>query len=41
VDRHSGEIQAAEQTKAGISDDAMADVMLVQIEQPIDSLTVG
>ena len=38
VDRHSGEIQAAELTEAGVSDDAMAEAMLIQIEQPIDSL---
>jgi len=38
IDRKSGEIQAAELTAAGISDDAMAETMLTQIEQPIDSL---
>jgi Transposase DDE domain len=38
VDRHSGEIQAAELTEAGVSDDAMAEMMLAQIERPIDSL---
>lgn len=38
VDRQSGEIQSAELNEAGISDDAMAEVMLVQIRQPIDSL---
>jgi len=39
LDRHSGEIQAAELTEAGVSDDAMAEPMLMQIEQPIDSLS--
>ena len=38
LDRHSGEIQAAELTEAGVSDDAMVEAMLRQIEQPIDSL---
>jgi hypothetical protein len=38
VDRHSGEIQAAELTEAGVSDDAMGAAMLMQIGQPIDSL---
>lgn len=38
VDRKSGEIQAAELTEAGISDDTKAEAMLMQIEQPINSL---
>jgi hypothetical protein len=38
VDRKSGEIQAAELTEAGISDDTKAEAMLIQIEQPINSL---
>ena len=29
VDRYSGEIQAVELTEAGVSDDAMAEAMLV------------
>ena len=38
IDRKSGEIEAAALTEAGISDDAMAEPMLTQIEQPINSL---
>lgn len=38
VDRKSGEIQAAELTEAGISDDTKAEAMLMQIEQPINSV---
>jgi len=39
IDRKSGEIEAAELTEAGISDDAMTEPMLTQIEQPINSLS--
>jgi IS5 family transposase len=39
IDRKSGEIEAAELTEAGISDDAMVEPMLTQIEQPINSLS--
>jgi hypothetical protein len=38
VDPESGEIQAAELTEAGVSDDAMVAPLLEQIDQPIDSL---
>jgi hypothetical protein len=39
IDRKSGEIEAAELTEAGMSDDAMTEPMLTQIEQPINSLS--
>lgn len=38
VERKSGEIQVVELTAAGISDDAIAETILEQIEQPINSL---
>lgn len=36
LDRKTGEIQAAALTEASVSDDAMAEPLLAQIEQPLD-----